>query len=157
MAKRRRKKTGTKLFWPCFLSAALFVGWYIWSNKIEQQINRNVALLAHPHADIAGDAWMKLSHLFFTKWEAYYLLLEHQRDNSPISFLIEKTTVLTDDGEKEVFSATRRPIYYRTDEIYCRTVREAIFAIAHNDERLVEEYSDNWDWWWQANRSAYDQ
>ena len=107
--------SGRKLFWTIFLLLACGTGWYMYYNRIDQVVARNLKLLEHPHADVAAEAWHELSDLFFTKWEAFYPILEHVRTRKKISFLIEREFIEFGGEEKEVFVARRKPVFYRAE------------------------------------------
>ena len=148
------KVLGRILFWPIFLAAIGMTAYYFWQKQPPQQFKYQFGRLAHPNAKIAGDAWQKISNLFFTDWAVFYSVLDETNNNAPISFLIEKSAQLNSDGTKrDIFVATKKPIFYKTEQVYCRTIGEALMAMAYNDPKVDEKFYGDWQTWWRKNRS----
>jgi hypothetical protein len=153
-------------FWVVFLSVsgALFV--HQWKTKdplnnhpviLEQWARHNIRLLAHPHPQVAADAWVTLWNLFHRKWQIYHLLPAHFSDTSPIHFLVDRRSFPATGGQTalEAFFAEPKPIYYRSERIYCRTVGEALMAMMYREGKWKIDYQDDWNAWWELNRTYY--
>ena len=145
-----RRRAG---IWVLILAVVCGGGWYYWQNLPPQRTKRYLKQMQHPNAIVASEAWSELSHLFFTDWAAYYLLLDEVSSQAPISFLLEKQR--PEGLERELFSASGKPIYYKSDGIYCRTLGEAILAILHNDPKHDTPFEGDWRAWWQKHRGLF--
>lgn len=145
---------GRIVFWSLFLPAALITGIYFYEMWIPQRVNRYLRRLQHPNAKVASEAWLKLNDLYFTKWEAYNLILPHARDQAPINFLIEREPGPGADA-KMIFTVHDRAIYYHTDQVYCRTVGDAILGFVYNEGKWRKDFEGDWDGWWTQNRGYY--
>ncbi len=55
----------------------------------------------------------------------------------------------------EAFFAEAKPIYYRSERIYCRTVGEALMAMMYREGKWKVDYRDDWNAWWELNRTYY--
>ena len=155
------------IFWVVFLMAAGIALAYIWRDKdplrnhpylLPVWVRHNVRLLAHPHPAVAYEAWLELSNLYFTKWMAFQMFPKEVANTAPISFLIERQS-FPGGGEghpaMEGFFAHKKPIFYRTERVYCRTVGEAIMAIMYREKKWNVDYQGNWQAWWGANGQYY--
>ena len=155
------------IFWVAFLLVAGAAFIYIWRTKdplrnheylLPLWVKYNVQLLAHPHPAVAHGAWLELSNLYLTKWTVYQSFPVEVGNAAPISFLIERQS-LPGAGENapamEGFFARNKPIYYKTDRVYCRTVGEAIMAIMYREKKWSVDYQGDWPAWWQANGQHY--
>jgi len=147
------------LFWVIFLSAAGYGAWYAKNETLPCKVNRYLKLMQHPNANVASDSWWGLRELYFTKWHAFRQILEHTHDPQPISFLVEKGKVPVPGEEvRWDFLVERgRPIYYKSETIYCRTVGEAILAFVYNERRWKSDYFGDWGAWWEVNKEFYGQ
>jgi hypothetical protein len=154
-------------FWVVFLllAAAAFI--HIWRTKdplrnhpvlLPLWVKYNVRLMAHPHPVVAHKGWLEVWNLYFTKWAVFDMIPEHLANTQPISFLIERQS-FPQGGDNapamEGFFAHSRPIYYKTDRVYCRTVREALMAIMYREKKWTVDYQGDWQAWWQANGKYY--
>jgi hypothetical protein len=157
-----------KIFWAVFLLAAAAAFIYIWNAKdplrnhpylLPVWVKHNLRLMAHPHPAVAHDAWQELSNLYFTKWTVYQMFPAEVGNAAPISFLIERQS-FPGGGENapamEAFFARNKPIYYKTDRVYCRTVGEALMAIMYREGKWAVDYQGDWQAWWQANGQNYN-
>ncbi len=155
------------IFWAVFLLAAAAAFVHIWRTRdplrnheylLPLWVQHNVRLLAHPHPAVGHDAWRELWKLYFTKWTVYQSVSAEVGNAAPISFLIERQS-LPGAGENappmEEFFARNKPIYYKTDRVYCRTVGEAIMAIMYREKKWSVDYQGDWQAWWQANAQHY--
>ena len=153
-------------FWVVFLSlsGALFV--HQWKTKdplnnhpviLDQWARHNIRLLSHPHPQVAAQAWVTLWNLFQRKWQVYHLLPAHFADASPIHFLIDRKPfpATAEQPALEAFFAEPKPIYYRSERVYCRTVGEALMAIMYREGKWRVDYQDDWSAWWELNRAYY--
>lgn len=147
------------VFWPFFLIFAVSFGIFAWQRGMEQRCRRCIRLIGHPQADVAAQAWWDLRELYFTKWAAVNFLLPHLDlpDDRPISFLIEREKGASSAGPEEYGFTTRgRPVYYRTDKVWCRTVKEAILAFIYDERKWKVDLEENdWQKWWDENRGYY--
>ena len=155
------------LFWVVFLLFAAGAFAYLWKTNDPLRNNPylapfwfryNVRLLAHPHPSVAHDAWLELWNLYFMKWAAYEMFPEHLVNTAPISFLIERQSFPRGGDNAPAmngFFARNKPIYYRTERVYCRTVGEALMAIMFREKKWTVDYEGDWQVWWQANGKHY--
>ncbi len=154
-------------FWVVFLVVAAGALVYIWRAKdplrnhpvlLPLWVNYNVRLMAHPHPSVAHDAWLEVWNLYFTKWAVFETFPKHLANTEPISFLIERESFPTggpNNPAMDGFFARNKPVYYRADRIYCRTVSEALMAIMYREKKWTEDYQGDWQTWWQANGKYY--
>jgi hypothetical protein len=154
-------------FWVVFLLVAAAAFTYIWRARdplrqnpylLTLWVKYNVRLVAHPHPAVAHEAWLELWNLYFTKWMAYQMFPEHLANAAPISFLIERQSFPPGGSNApamEGFFAHNKPIYYKTDRVYCRTVGEALMAIMYQEKKWTVDYQGDWQAWWQANGRYY--
>ena len=158
---------GRVAFWVVFLLLATGAFAYTWRTNDPLRNNPylaplwvkyNLRLVAHSHPAVAHDAWLTLWNLYFTKWAVFETFPKHLVNTQPISFLIERQS-LPGAGENapamEGFFARNKPIYYKTDRVYCRTVGEAIMAIMYREKKWSVDYQGDWPAWWQANGQHY--
>jgi len=144
------------VFWPVFLALAVAFGVYAWRQGVEQRCERCIRLLGHPQANIAAQAWWDLRELYYTKWAAYNFILDHLDDDRPISFLVEREIGASSAGPEALgFTTHSHPIYYRSDHVWCRTVREAMLAFIHDEGKGKVEFDGDWQKWWEENRGYY--
>lgn len=144
-----------RIFWPLFLCAALGGGFFFWQRQPPQQVKIQLNRLEHSNAKVASRAWRKLNNLYYTDWAAFYLLLDQMQNDKPISFLVEKHSGETNAGvKKDFFGVNDRAIFYKADRVYCRTIGEALMAIAHNDPKLNSPFHGDWQGWWRQNQAA---
>jgi hypothetical protein len=155
------------IFWVVFLLLAAGAFLHIWRTKdplrnnpylLPLWVKYNVRLLAHPHPAVARDAWLELWNLYFTKYMVYQILPGEVANPAPISFLIERESFPAGGKNApamEGFFARKKPIFYKADEIYCRTVGEAIMAIMYREKTWDVDYQGDWSAWWQANGKYY--
>ena len=152
------KRSLRRLFWPLFLSLAVGGGYYFWQQKPPQRVKALLSRLEHPNARVASEAWRKLNNLYYTEWTAFYLLFDEMQksDSNPISFLIEKQRRVVNNVEqlRQSFSVNDRVIFYNTELVHCRTVGEALFAIAYNDPKIPNSDTSDWPAWWQRHKAA---
>ena len=154
-------------FWVVFLLVAGATFVYVWRARdpfrnhpylLPLWVKYNVRLMAHPHPAVAHTAWLELWNLYFTKWAVVEAFPAHLGNQAPISFLIERQSFPA-GGENapamEGFLARNKPIYYKTERIYCRTVGEALLAIVYREQKWTVDYQGDWQAWWQANRKHY--
>ena len=155
------------LFWVVFLLVAAGAFVYIWRAKdplrnhpylLPLWVKHNVRLLAHPHPAVANGAWVELWNLYFTKWTVYQMFPVEAVNPAPISFLIERQS-FPSGGENapamEGFFARDKPMYYKTEQVYCRTVGEALMAIMYREKKWTVDYQGDWKAWWEANGQNY--
>ena len=154
------------VFWVIFLAASGTLFAHQWKTKdplhnhpvlLEYWTRHNIRLLAHPHPQVAQQAWLTLWDLFFRKWQVYHLLPAHFADAAPISFLIDRRA-FPSTGEQpalEAFFAEAKPIYYQSERVYCRTVGEALMAIMYREGKWKIDYQNDWNEWWELNRGHY--
>ena len=155
------------IFWAVFLVVAAVAFAYVWKTKdplrnhpylLPVWVKHNVRLLAHPHPAVAQNAWLELWNLYFTKWTVYQMFPEQVANPAPISFLIERQTFPPGGNGSpamEGFFARNKPIYYKTERVYCRTVGEALMAIMYREKKWSADYDGDWQAWWQANGQIY--
>jgi len=141
------------VFWPLFLAVALGFGWYAWNRGVEQRCRRYIELMGHPNANIAGQAWWDLRELYFTKWAAYSFILDHLDDDRPVSFLIEREP--RPDNNQPMFHTRNRPIYYRSDRVWCHTVSDAMMAFIYDERKWKSDFEGDWGEWWRQNQGYY--
>lgn len=55
----------------------------------------------------------------------------------------------------EGFFARNKPIYYKTERVYVRTVGEALMAITYREKKWTVDFQGDWQAWWQANGKYY--
>ena len=154
-------------FWVVFLLVAAGAFVYIWRTRdplrnnpylLPLWVKYNVRLLAHPHPAVAQDAWLVLWNLYFTKWAVYRTFPDLVANEKPISFLIERQSFPRGGDNAPAmdgFFARNKPIYHKTDRIYCRTVSEALMAIMYREKKWTVDYQGDWQTWWQANGKYY--
>lgn len=154
------------VFWVIFLSVSGTLFAHQWKTKdplnnhpvfLEYWARYNILLLAHPRPEVATQAWITLWNLFHRKWQIYHMLPQHFADRSPINFLIERKSFPA-SGEQpalEGFFAQAKPVYYYSERVYCRTVGEALMAIMHREGKWKTDYRDDWNAWWELNRTYY--
>ena len=155
------------IFWVVFLLVAGGALVYVWRTKdplrnhpyfLPLWVKHNVRLLAHPHPRVAEAAWLELWNLYFTKWTVYQMFPAEVANAARISFLIERQS-FPKGGDNapamDGFFACSRPIYYKTEQVYCRTVGEAIMAIMYREKKWSADYEGDWQAWWQANGQIY--
>ncbi|MGE5848715.1 MAG: hypothetical protein ACM362_01145 [Candidatus Methylomirabilota bacterium] len=154
-------------FWVVFLVLAAAAFTYIWRTKdplrnnpylLPLWVRYNVRLMAHSHPDVAQKAWLELWNLYFTKWAVYQTFPEHLASTQPISFLIERQSFPRGGDNAPAmdgFFARNKPIYYKAERIYCRTVSEALMAIMYREKKWTVDYQGDWQAWWQANGKYY--
>ena len=155
------------MFWVVFLLLAAGAFIYVWRTKdplrnnpylLPLWVKYNVRMLAHPHPAVAQDAWLELWNLYFTKYMAYQMFPAEVANAAPISFLIERQSFPAGGKNApamEGFFARKKPFYFKTDRVYCRTVGEAIMAIMYREKTWDVDYQGNWQAWWQANGKYY--
>jgi hypothetical protein len=154
-------------FWAVFLLLAAGTFAYLVATRdplrqnpylLPLWVKHNIRLLSHPHPAVAHDAWLELWNLYFTRWAVYQQLPAEVGNAAPIAFLIERESFPA-AGEHapamEGFFARRKPIYYKTERVYCRTVGEALMAIMYREKKWTEDYRGDWAAWWQANAAHY--
>jgi len=157
---------GRVVFWAVFLLLAAGAFAYAWKTNDPLRNNPylaplwvryNLRLLAHSHPAVAHDAWLTLWNLYFTKWTVYEMFPNEVADATPISFLIERRPFPASGDKPAVdgFFALDRPIYYKSERVYCRTVGEALMAIMYREKKWVVDYEGDWQAWWQANQKYY--
>lgn len=138
------------VFWVVFLAVVGVLFVYTWRTNdplrnnpylLPLWVRYQVRLLGHPHPAVAHDAWATLWNLYYTKWQVYV-------ERRPFRQVGDKPAV---DG----FFASARPIYYRTDRVYCRTVGEALMAIMYREKKWTVDYEGDWQAWWRANGARY--
>lgn len=152
----RGKNAARVVFWVLFIPAAAAAGYYFWQRGIPQRIDRDLKNLTHGNARIASQAWWDLRELYFTKWAAVDILIEHTGDPEPIHFLIEMDKrPVPGKAALDDFVTNGRPIFYKADRVYCRTVGEAIMAFMYNERKWRTDYNGDWQEWWQANKGYY--
>jgi hypothetical protein len=137
-------------------------GLAFWLHTVPLQVERAVRKLGHPNAEVASEGWTELHQLYRTKWAAVYPTLAHAEDDAPISFLVERRGApFSDRPELEGFWGSPKPRYHKTDQIWCRTVGDAIRAILYNENdaqgrpRWRTDLDGDWDAWWRANQGHY--
>ena len=130
-------------------------GYYAWQQLPPQRVKTLLAELEHPNAMVASAAWRQLQHLYFTDWSAFYLVLDEMQSKTPISFLIEQSKPKNaESGDDIRFVVNDRALFYKTEQVFCKTIGEALMAIAHNDPKRRSAYSGDWLSWWKENRQA---
>jgi hypothetical protein len=161
------KKIIIYFFVIIFALVAILIGVDYWSQKTYQRSPMGnltasfraeyyLSRISHPNAKVADDAYWKLNDLYFTKWQTYNLILESVEDSTPISFLIEKDSMaVPGKPSRTAYMPHRKPIFYKTDRIYCRTVGEALLTLAYREFLWKTDFEGNWQVWWQANRGYY--
>jgi hypothetical protein len=154
-------------FWVVFLVLAAGAFVYIWRTRdplrnnpflLPLWVKYNVRLLAHPHPAVAQDAWLALWNLYFTKWAVYQMFPDLVANDKPISFLIERQSFPRGGDNAPAmdgFFARNKPIYYKGDRVYSRTVGEALMAIMYREKKWTVDYQGDWQAWWQANGKYY--
>jgi len=111
--------------------------------------------LQSPYPEVANDAWHEIRQLYLTKWAAVAVVMEEFDNQTRISFLIERADFKCTDKDVNQLVAVNRPIYYKSDEIYCRTVGESLLAIVYGEGKWVTDYEGDWQVWWQQNKEHY--
>ena len=150
-----------KPFWVLVVVLLLSFAFYQWYFSVSQQVSRNIERLSHPHATVSGAAWEELQRLFYYEWDAFEEILNNLDNREPITFLIvleegkAEEEQAEAESEKSVFKAWSKPLFFKADTVYCKTVREALLAIVHNDEKAQIPYSGNWESWWRENRKYF--
>jgi hypothetical protein len=154
-------------FWVVFLVLAAGTFVYIWRTRdplrnnpylLPLWVKYNVRLLAHSHPGVAQKAWLEVWNLYFTKWAVFEALPEHLASTQPINFLIERQSFPRGGDNApamEGFFARSKPIYYKTEQVHCRTVGEALMAIMYREKKWTVDYQGDWQAWWQANGKYY--
>lgn len=154
-------------FWVVFLLLAAGVLAYIGATRdplrqnpylLPLWVKHNLRLLSHPHPAVAQDAWLELWNLYFTKWDVYHMFPAEVGNATPISFLIERESFAAAGEQAPAvhgFFARRKAIYYKTEQVHCRTVGEALMAIMYREKKWTEEYRGDWQAWWRANERHY--
>jgi hypothetical protein len=140
------------VFWGAFSLVAVAAFIYIWTTQdplrrnpylLPFWVKHNVRLLAHPHPAVAEAAWLELWNLYFTKWTAYQMFPGLVEDHAPISFLMERKSFPAGGGPDvpamEGFFAGRKPIYYKAEQVCCRTVGEAVMAIMYREKKWTTD------------------
>ncbi len=147
------------------VAAAAFA--YIWTVKdplrnhpylLPLWVKYNIRLMAHPHPEVAHQAWLEVWNLYFTKWAVFDTIPQHLANTQPISFLIERESFPqggSNTPAMEGYFARNKPVYYKTDGVCCRTVSEALMAIMHREKKWTVDYQGDWQAWWQANAKYY--
>jgi len=151
------------VLWPVIIIAAVVAGVYFYMQGVEQQVWWNVRKLGHRNADISYQAWMNLNDLYYTKWAAYDPILEAIGDTRPLNLLIERGDLPTANPAvtRQGFHAARKPIFFKTERVYCYTVGDAIAAIAYNETtksgkpKWRTDFAGDWRAWWTANKGYY--
>ena len=144
------------IFWPLFVVVALTFGLYAWNRGVEHRCQQYIKLMGHPQANISAQAWQDLRVLYFTKWAAVNYILDHLDDDRPISFLVEREKgVASANPDVLGFTTHNHPIYYRTDRVWCRTVRDSILAFMYDERKWKVDFNGDWQKWWDANRGYY--
>jgi len=145
------------IFWSLFLPAALAFGIYAWNKGIRQQCAHQMYLMAHPNAKVASKAWNDLNRLYMSEWKAYDYLVDHVDDPRPIHFLVEAGPAQYPYGHYNTryFEVHDKPIFYKTNRVYCRTVGEAVLAMIYNEGKGRRDLEADWQTWWEANRGWY--
>lgn len=150
------KKIARIVFWLTFIPAAIVTGIYSYYRGMSQRVDLYIERMAHPNAKVASEAWINLRELYMTSWDAYGLVLEHINDDTPISFLIEiEKMPVPGKPAQDNFWANGKPIYYKADTVYCRTIGEAILAFVHNEPKWKTPYDGDWNAWWENNKGYY--
>ncbi len=154
-------------FWVVFIVLAAAAFSYVWRTKdplrnnpylLPLWVRYNVRLMAHSNPDVAHKAWLEVWNLYFTKWAVFETFPEHLANTQPISFLIERQSFPRGGDHAPAmdgFFARNKPIYYKTEQIYCRTVSEALMAIMYREKKWTADYQGDWQAWWQANGKYY--
>ena len=156
---------GRWIFWVVFLSIAFWAGVFFWKKfdplrqypfLIPYTTKFYLERITHPNAKVANEAYWQVNNLYFTKWAAYEIILDYVEDQRPINFLIErKLRKFSNRPEFWGFVASSKPIFYKTDQVYCKTLGEAIMSLAHREKNWKTDCQGNWQSWWQANRGYY--
>ena len=139
------------IFWPLFVALSLAIGLYFWKQKIPVRVQTYIRKMHHPNARIAGNAWIELQNLALNDAQAFSLLLRDLDDSGALSFLIERTP------KGDFFVVRGRPIYFKTERVYCESVGEALAALAYNQHQWRTDYQGSWPSWWYKNRKYYRQ
>ena len=154
------------VFWIVFLAAAGVAGRHFWikNNPLENnplwipvKVNYYLHQTGHPNARVATDAWLQVWNLYFTKWQAYHMILERIGDPRPISFLLERKRMPGMEGGPEVdaFFADGKPIYHKADRVYARTVGDALLALPYREHKWKSDVGEDWQAWWAENKICY--
>ena len=83
------------------------------------------------------------------------MIVARATDKTPIYFLVEREEVWqTNNANRPGFGVHNKPIYYKSDGVYCRTVGDALRTILFNENtrtkpRWRTDFYGNWDRWWK--------
>lgn len=154
------------VFWVVFLVVAAGIFVHQWRDKdpmrnnpmlIDLQARYYISMLSHPQPRVAQQAWLNVWNLFFTKWQVVHLLPGYAGDPTPINFLIERRAFPASGEQRAMnaFFAEDKPLFYRSDRVYCRNVGEALMAILYREGKWKVDYAGDWKAWWQANAKYY--
>ena len=158
----KKKVLGRIACYGIVLLAVGSVGGWFWWHSVPQQVERALRGVRHANARVASEAWQELSNLYFTKWAAVEPIVAAATDAEPISFLLQPAHVpLGNSSEHRAFQTRGRPVWYRADRVYCRTVGDAIRAMLYGETdrsgrpRWKKDFTGDWDAWWHSNKGYY--
>jgi hypothetical protein len=144
------------LFWSIFLPASLVAAILIWWFSMAGRIERLVWQMDSSDPETGAAAWIGLQQLYRSSWGAFEPTLEHVLDEDPIAFHIQRRPGPDFRGTRPPYHALSMPIGHEGRAVHCRTVGEAIMAMAYNEGRWQTDLRDDgWASWWTRNQGYY--
>jgi hypothetical protein len=152
------------VFWLLFLLGAVLVFRRHWvpglllrqPAVISWRIERDIRLVADKDPKTAAAAWYRLYGLYNTSWPAYYRILERVREPAPIHLRFIRTPGPQSQAPGRLIDMWwPAPQGAAGEPAACRTVGEAVMAIAYDEGNWGQDHAGDWGAWWQANKHRY--
>lgn len=134
------------MFWVVFGTVSLGAAGYFGSRYPRPRVALLAVRMSSHDPAQGADAFNELERYYRSKWAAFDPTIDLIGDRRRIHFEIHR--------EQSKFYAVPSRLD-RDEETCCRTVGQAVAAIAHNEGRYRTAYQGDWDRWWMDNKGYY--